>query len=228
MIFVHPFGCHLALFHTYWAVDLPGFEVLQISLNMTFLFVTQLPCDLFRYWFGRVNLISQNFDAQLNLIHCLRKDLIFLPSLYDICLTVWPSIYQTLDFFFSTVITHMDYSWCSLCEKIFGTLHSLAINNLRKPKKLMKQSSPRELEVISLEPNWGHYAFLGLRLLCSSRHGHRTFVDKGPLSSISCFQITVTDFCSPKYNISDYEYRSNSRSCEHYWTSIWRPVLDNP
>ena len=63
---------------------------------MTFLFVTQLPCDLFRYWFGRVNLISQNFDVQLNLIHCLRKDLIFLLSLYDICLTVNLSDFRLL------------------------------------------------------------------------------------------------------------------------------------
>ena len=66
-------------------------------MDLTFLFVTQLPCDLFRYWFGRVNSISQNFDAQLKLIPCLRKDLIFLSSLYDICLTVWPSIYLTLE-----------------------------------------------------------------------------------------------------------------------------------
>ena len=47
---------NLAIFYT--AADLPCFEFSHI-----FFFVTQLAWELFRSWFDRVNLSSQNFNA---------------------------------------------------------------------------------------------------------------------------------------------------------------------
>ena len=42
-------------------------SVLLIYLNVTFLFVAILLCEIFCSWFGRLNLVSQNCNAQLNL-----------------------------------------------------------------------------------------------------------------------------------------------------------------
>ena len=61
-IFAYPFGCHLAIFYTYLAADLPYFEFPQISMDVTFLFVTK---------FGCVNLVGHNINPQLNFIICL-------------------------------------------------------------------------------------------------------------------------------------------------------------
>ena len=78
--FAYLFGCQLDILYTHWqlvyhvlrfhrfrVVDLLCFEVQQISLNATFLFVAILLCEIFCSWFGRLNLVSQNCNAHLNL-----------------------------------------------------------------------------------------------------------------------------------------------------------------
>ena len=81
------FSRHLAIFCTNLAADLPCFKVLQISLDLTFLFVTQLTWKLFRSCVLSVNPICQNFNGQLD----FGKDLIFLLApFYNIFYAVSP------------------------------------------------------------------------------------------------------------------------------------------
>ena len=58
------------------------FEDLQISFDLTFLFVTQLHCELFRSL--SVNLINRSFNARSIFIFCLGTDRIFCINLLTI------------------------------------------------------------------------------------------------------------------------------------------------
>lgn len=53
-----PFGCHLAIFYTYLAADLPWFVVLHIALESTFAFFSRRHLVLFCSIVARLNVIT--------------------------------------------------------------------------------------------------------------------------------------------------------------------------
>ena len=60
LIYGSLFGCHLAVFYSYQQLiyHVRGFTDF-IGFDLSRIFATQLPCELFRSWLGRVNLITE-------------------------------------------------------------------------------------------------------------------------------------------------------------------------
>ena len=115
-------------FKTYLAADCQ-FWGLQISFDLTFLFVTQLPCELFRS-FG-VNLINRSLNARSIFIFCLVTDWIFCINLLIIPRQFCHCLAIDLSDFFSKhcVKTSSCVRWYPVYDLFLALANALGVNN---------------------------------------------------------------------------------------------------
>ena len=115
-------------FKTYLAADCQ-FWGLQISFDLTFLFVTQLPCELFRSL--GVNLINRSLNARSIFIFCLGTYWIFCISLFIIPRQFCHRLaVDSSDFFSENCFkTSSCVRWYHVYDSFLALANALRVNN---------------------------------------------------------------------------------------------------